>query len=216
MCLSHRRVLHCNKLHVLLLCNVLHQQKLPASVWFFHDLQFSHFSPLPPTPSSHHNSFSNHSILQRRLQYAFSLQLLNHGAVKLFMWSAWICAVQQSLHSAAGELFNHGMVYTAKLLRSLLPLTPPPLSAVCFIHQRQHNPFETIATEMQKNAAMSITGLETKTVQRETLCERGPWPVLLQPNGEQSRPGFLDEAAAEESRIKHFRLDHECTQSARE
>lgn len=122
---------------------------MPVFCVYMHDLQLSHFlqNSLPPTTSSHRNSRVA-IIYYSASTVAFLFCPVNRRAVKIFICSRWICAIQQSeqrlqggltsaLHSAASELFNHGMVYTANLLSSLLPLTPP-LSTVCFIHQHQH------------------------------------------------------------------------------
>lgn len=50
---------------------------------------------------------------------------------------------------------------------------------------------------MQKNAAMSITGLETKRVKGETSLKGDwGWGCLLQPRGEER---LSDEAAAKQS-----------------
>lgn len=65
-----------------------------------------------------------------------------------------------ALHSAVSELFNHGSLHNQ-------PFELPASSYSSFKHcvfylATSTDPFETIEIEMQKNSAMSITGLETK------------------------------------------------------
>lgn len=113
-----------------------------------------------------------------------------------------------ALHSAVSELFIqplHNQPFE-------LPASSYSFKHCVFYPATSTDPFETIETEMQKNSAMSITGLETKTVKEETSLN-GEWGHLLQPTGEA---WFLDEAAAVETINIHgkiFRLHTECINS---
>lgn len=141
------------------------------------------FLSLPPTSSSYHSSSSNHLLFTAAV--AVSLPSEPYG--ECLIWSRWMCAIQQSelqsglkqrllaarlaLHSAVCELLNHGKVYTTSILNSPLPLTAP-LSTIVSSNVNIH--FKPLKHRCEKNSAISITGLETKSVQGGNLCE---WKV---------------------------------------
>lgn len=183
---------------------------MPVFCVYMHDLQLSHFlqNSLPPTTSSHHNSRVA-IIYYSASTVAFLFCPVNRRAVKIFICSRWICAIQQSeqrlqggltsaLHSAASELFNHGMVYTANLLSSLLPLTPP-LSTVCFIHQHQHIYLKWLHQTCKRMLPCPSPVWKQRVWKGETSL-KGDWGRLPQPGGEA---WALDEAVAGESTINN-------------
>ena len=119
-------------------------------VWIYMTLLFWNFLQkilLPLTASSQHYSGVT-TVFYNTATIAYSV-----AVIPLIRWKMDRCHLSVSglnpktaacgevtfaLHSAANEQFNHGVLYTAKLLElfSLLPLTPP-LSTELFIHQRQ-------------------------------------------------------------------------------
>lgn len=108
-------------------------------------------------------------------------------------------------HSAASELFNHGTVYTASLLSSLLSLT----ATCCLIQQHQHIDLKLIRKKCKNSETVSITGLETKTVKGESFL-KGVRPFIA-----ASRRGI---SAAEETINTHGKilaLQPECIVSER-